>query len=132
MNPEQPTENSVPLSHYLWVMRRYRWHMLSFVAICTIATFIISTRMPPIFESTATLDVDRNETGSWSPAAGLVLGTVHKPSPPEQESREIGIGVRVPPPPAGPGRDGLAWVRLYAGFRRERGGGYRLCSSTST
>ena len=34
--------------------------MLSFVAICTIATFIISSRMSPMYESTATLDVDRD------------------------------------------------------------------------
>ncbi len=58
-NPE-PSEGSIPVSHYLWVLKRYRWHMLTFVAICTIATFIISSRMSPMYESTATLDVDRD------------------------------------------------------------------------
>jgi len=53
-------ESSIPLAHYLWVLRRFRWHMFSFVAICTIAAFIISSRMQPVYESTATLDVDRD------------------------------------------------------------------------
>lgn len=53
-------ESSIPLAHYLWVLRRFRWHMFSFVAICTIAAFIISSRMQPMYESTATLDVDRD------------------------------------------------------------------------
>jgi capsular exopolysaccharide synthesis family protein len=61
LGPEQPTsESSIPLAHYLWVLRRFRWHMFSFVAICTIAAFIISSRMQPMYESTATLDVDRD------------------------------------------------------------------------
>jgi polysaccharide biosynthesis transport protein len=54
------SDGSIPLAHYLWVFKRYRWHMLSFVALCTIATFIISSRMSPMYESTATLDVDRD------------------------------------------------------------------------
>jgi capsular exopolysaccharide synthesis family protein len=57
---EQQEDGTIPLAHYLWVMRRYRWHMLTFVAVCTIAAFIISLRMRPIYESIATLDVDRD------------------------------------------------------------------------
>ena len=53
------SDGGIPLGHYLWVFKRYRWHMLSFVALCTIATFVISSRMSPMYESTATLDVDR-------------------------------------------------------------------------
>jgi capsular exopolysaccharide synthesis family protein len=54
------SDGSISLAHYLWVFKRYRWHMLSFVALCTIATFVISSRLYPMFESTATLDVDRD------------------------------------------------------------------------
>lgn len=61
---DQADDGSIPLAHYLWVMRRYRWHMLTFMAICTIAAFIISVRMRPIFESVATLDVDRDNPTS--------------------------------------------------------------------
>jgi capsular exopolysaccharide synthesis family protein len=59
-SPDPTPETSLPIAHYLWVFKRYRWHMLTFVAICTIATFLISSRMSPIYESTATLDVDRD------------------------------------------------------------------------
>ena len=52
-------DEGIPLAHYIWVLRRYRWYILSFVAICTIASFIISKRMKPLYESLATLDVDR-------------------------------------------------------------------------
>jgi uncharacterized protein involved in exopolysaccharide biosynthesis len=49
----------VPLTHYLWILRRHRWKILSFVFICVAATLVVSTRLTPIFESTATIDVDR-------------------------------------------------------------------------
>lgn len=54
-----PDGSSMPLSHYLWVFKRHRWKMLAFVLICTIATLAISLRITPIYESTATIDVDR-------------------------------------------------------------------------
>ena len=50
---------AVPLSHYLWILRRHLWKMLAFVATCLFATFIVSARLQPVFESTATVDVDR-------------------------------------------------------------------------
>ena len=49
---------AVPLSNYLWILRRHIWMMLAFVAACILATFIISARLKPIYESTATIDVD--------------------------------------------------------------------------
>lgn len=51
--------SSMPLSHYLWVFKRHRWKMIAFVLICSAATLLISTRITPIYESTATIDVDR-------------------------------------------------------------------------
>jgi succinoglycan biosynthesis transport protein ExoP len=56
MEQEAP---SIPLSHYLWVFKRHRWKMLAFVTACVGATFVISSRITPIYESTATVDVDR-------------------------------------------------------------------------
>jgi succinoglycan biosynthesis transport protein ExoP len=55
LEPEAPR---VPLSHYLWILRRHLWKITGFVAACLLATFIISSRLKPIYESTATVDVD--------------------------------------------------------------------------
>ena len=54
--PEEPT---VPLSHYLWILKRHRYKIAAFVATCVIATFVVSKRVTPIYESTATIDIDR-------------------------------------------------------------------------
>jgi succinoglycan biosynthesis transport protein ExoP len=55
----EPEEQTIPLSHYLWVVRRHRWKILSFVAICAIATLIVSERLTPMYEAIVTVDVDR-------------------------------------------------------------------------
>ncbi len=54
-----PGEPGVPLSHYLWILKRHRWRILSFVLACVVATVVISSRLTPIYESTATVDIDR-------------------------------------------------------------------------
>ena len=54
--PEAP---AVPMSHYLWILRRHGWKIVAFVATCICATLIISARQKPVYESTATVDVDR-------------------------------------------------------------------------
>jgi capsular exopolysaccharide synthesis family protein len=60
MMPEtDPAAASVPLSHYLWVFRRNWWKILLFVACVVAATAVISMRLTPVFESTATIDIDR-------------------------------------------------------------------------
>ena len=56
VEPEEPT---VPLSHYLWILKRHRWKILAFVFTCVVSTAIISSRLTPIYESTATVDIDR-------------------------------------------------------------------------
>jgi capsular exopolysaccharide synthesis family protein len=55
----EPEAPSVPLSHYLWVLRRHLWKIVAFVATCVLATAVVSARLQPIYESTATVDVDR-------------------------------------------------------------------------
>src|SRR5262252_5726376 len=50
---------TIPLSHYLWVLRLHRWKILGFVAASVLATVIISSRLVPIYEATATIDIDR-------------------------------------------------------------------------
>lgn len=51
---------TVPLSHYLWIIKRHRWRILAFIVTCVLATFIISKRITPIYESTAIIEVDRH------------------------------------------------------------------------
>jgi capsular exopolysaccharide synthesis family protein len=52
-------EFAVPLSHYVWILRRHALALVAFVALAAGATYVVSSRITPIYESTATLDVDR-------------------------------------------------------------------------
>ena len=54
-----PEEATIPLSHYLWILKRHRWKILTFVAACVLSTLVVSSRLTPVFESTATVDIDR-------------------------------------------------------------------------
>ena len=58
-NDEEPEEARLPLSQYLWILKRYRWRILSFSAAAVISTLAVSFRLTPIYEATATIDVDR-------------------------------------------------------------------------
>src|SRR5712671_3164976 len=55
----EPDEPTVPLSHYLWIVKRHRWKILAFVSASVISTLIVSLRLTPIYESTAVIDIDR-------------------------------------------------------------------------
>jgi capsular exopolysaccharide synthesis family protein len=55
----EPEEPAVPLTHYLWIVRRHRWKILTFIVAAVAATLIVSYRLTPIYESTATIDIDR-------------------------------------------------------------------------
>jgi succinoglycan biosynthesis transport protein ExoP len=52
-------EQAVPLSHYLWILRRHKWKILSFIVVCVVSTIVISSRLTPIYEATASVDIDR-------------------------------------------------------------------------
>lgn len=56
-----PAQPSLPLSHYLWILRRHMWAIAAFVLIVCFATAVVSFRLTPVYESTATLYVDRQE-----------------------------------------------------------------------
>ena len=59
LRDDEPEEAKIPLSQYLWILKRYRFRILGFIAAVVIFTIIISERLTPIYESTATIDVDR-------------------------------------------------------------------------
>lgn len=50
---------AVPLTHYLWILRRNIWKITAFVAACVLVAGVVSARLKPIYESTATVDIDR-------------------------------------------------------------------------
>ena len=52
-------QSTVPLSHYLWLLNRDKWKLLAFVSVVVVATIIVSSRLTPYYEATATIDVDR-------------------------------------------------------------------------
>ncbi|HXP85260.1 MAG TPA: polysaccharide biosynthesis tyrosine autokinase [Bryobacteraceae bacterium] len=56
---EEPIEPKITLSEYLWILKRHRWRIGGFCVASVVATLIVSARLTPIFESTATVDVDR-------------------------------------------------------------------------
>src|SRR6266404_1774419 len=49
----------VPLSHYLWLLRRHWWKILLFIVCSVTGTLVVSFRLVPIYEATATVDIDR-------------------------------------------------------------------------
>ena len=55
----EPEAPAVPISHYLWILRRHLWKILLFVVICVAATYVVSARLTPIYESSSVIDVDR-------------------------------------------------------------------------
>ena len=85
VNPDSP---KVPLSHYLWILRRHRWKILAFVATCVLATAIVSLRMKPVYESTATIDIDFE-------APADVVGDNNNHSTSDLEDPEIFIATQI-------------------------------------
>jgi len=55
----EPEDQSIPLTHYFWILRRQKWRILAFVTVAVVSTIVVSSRLTPIYESTATIDVDR-------------------------------------------------------------------------
>ncbi len=66
MRPVDDEQESagIPLAHYLWLIKRYRLRIVGIVVGCTLAALIVSLRMTPIYEATATIDVDREAPSS--------------------------------------------------------------------
>src|ERR1035437_858952 len=49
---------SGPLADLLRTILRHKWKIAGLTAICTVSAFVVSKRLTPIYESTATVDVD--------------------------------------------------------------------------
>ena len=57
--PDQEAGQALPISHYLWILKRRRWMILPFVVASVVATLIVSARLQPIYEARTTIDIDR-------------------------------------------------------------------------
>lgn len=55
----EPGGGPLPLAHYFWLLRRHRWKMLAFIAVVMAVTAAVSMRLTPVYEATATVDIDR-------------------------------------------------------------------------
>ncbi len=55
----EPQPAHLPLAHYLWILRRHGWKIAAFIAGVVLATLVVSLRLTPIYESTTTIDIDR-------------------------------------------------------------------------
>src|ERR1051325_1945154 len=56
---DEPEEAKIPLSQYLWILKRHRWRIGGFIVAAVISTVVISARLTPIYEATTTVDIDR-------------------------------------------------------------------------
>jgi succinoglycan biosynthesis transport protein ExoP len=54
-----PEEGKLPLSQCLSILKRYHWRIGGGIALTLIGTVSVSSKLTPIYESTATVDVDR-------------------------------------------------------------------------
>jgi succinoglycan biosynthesis transport protein ExoP len=59
LDPGEPEDGQLPISQYLSIVRRYHWRILGFIVASTLATVMVSARLTPTYESTATVDFDR-------------------------------------------------------------------------
>ena len=67
-------EAAVPISQYLWIIQRQRWKILAAIVTAVLAALVISVRLTPVYESTATVDVDRRmPTGILGQEAAQLL-----------------------------------------------------------
>lgn len=55
----EPIQGALPISHYLWVVRRQSWKIAAFIATSLLLTLIISSRLEAIYQSTVSLNIDR-------------------------------------------------------------------------
>jgi polysaccharide biosynthesis transport protein len=57
--PIDQEEANIPISHYLWVIRQNIPKILIFMLTSLMVTYLISKRLQPIYEATATINIDR-------------------------------------------------------------------------
>ncbi len=59
VNGPEESDKPVSLARYLWILKIHRWRIVAFVTSVVVATLIVSSRTEPVYEATATVDIDR-------------------------------------------------------------------------
>lgn len=93
---------AVPLNHYFWVLRRYKWRILGFVFAVVAAALLYSLQLTPIYESVATLEIENQvrmfEIGStglqfdgrnFDAVVATYIDTMDSPAIAEQVFRDL-------------------------------------------
>ncbi len=57
---EDSIGSGLPFSHYSWLLRTHLIKIVAFVVLAVLATALVTIRLTPIYESTATLYIDRS------------------------------------------------------------------------
>jgi succinoglycan biosynthesis transport protein ExoP len=52
-------DDATPVAHYLWLIRRHAWKIGVFALTSLVITYLISSRLQPIYESTVGINIDR-------------------------------------------------------------------------
>lgn len=60
LTADDASEAQLPLSHYFWLVRTHWIKMVVFIAFAVIATAMVTARLTPQYQATATLYLDRN------------------------------------------------------------------------
>jgi len=62
--PQSEPEQVVSLDHYVRLLRRHLWKISLAVTLCTVLTYYLCTRITPVYESTATIVIDKKAPSS--------------------------------------------------------------------
>ena len=79
---------SVLFSHYLWVIWHQAWKIALFVLAATALAYFVSKRIVPVYESTATIDIDRRTPNG-------VVGAAAQQAAPSDSEQFIATQVRL-------------------------------------
>jgi succinoglycan biosynthesis transport protein ExoP len=60
LSSDDASDVQLPLSHYVWLVRTHWIKMAAFIAFAMIATAMVTARLTPQYQATATLLIDRN------------------------------------------------------------------------
>jgi polysaccharide biosynthesis transport protein len=82
-------DDSIPISHYLWLIRRQAWKILIFVLTSLLVTYLISSRLQPIYESTAGINIDRQAP------TGVVGAEGEKNAAPQDADEYIATQIKI-------------------------------------
>ena len=84
----EPEPASALLSHYFWVIWNQAWKIALFVIAATALAYFVSKRIAPVYESTASIDIDRRTPNG-------VVGPASQQSAPSDSEQFIATQVRL-------------------------------------